>query len=139
MAGKKKKASKKKSKVNKKKRSEAAKKGWETRRRREQERRFRELNPELVGVENVRLEDLLKEAEERGRKKGLEERTTKAVTDELVRRGKLEDTREARIKARLRIVGGPDARDYYDEVLDIANDDDYLDYTPTEIYTMGFY
>lgn len=136
---KKKKASSKTKKAQKKKRSLAAKKGWATRRKREQDRIFAGNNPELVGVENVKLEELLAEAREEGKRAALEERTAKAIADELARIGKIENTREARIKARLRIVGGPDSADYYDEVLDIANDDEYLDHTPTEIYTMGFY
>lgn len=139
MVTKKRKASKKRSKVSKKKRSEAAKKGWVTRRKRAQDRIFAANNPELVGVENVNLEELIERAREEGRKEALKERTAKAVTEELVRQKKIEDSKEAKIKTRLRLVGGPDDPNYYDEVLDIANDDEYLDYSPSEIYTMGFY
>jgi len=131
-------ASKKKRKLSKKqlkqKRSAAAKKGWETRRKRAYEKRFNALNPELTGIEKE-VQRRVKEAEEEWIKK----RTAKQVVDELVRLNKLSSDLETRAKARLRLVGGPDDPSYYDEVLDIANDDEYLDYSPTEIYTMGFY
>jgi hypothetical protein len=117
-----------------KKRSAAAKKGWETRRKREYEKRFARLNPELVGIEKEVERRVSERIEEQ-----LKKRTAKQVTDELVRLGKLSSDLDTKIKARLRIVGGVDSADYYDEVLEIANDDEYLDYTPTEIYTMGFY
>lgn len=122
-----------------KKRSAAAKKGWETRRKKEYEKNFKKYNPELVGVEKQKVEELIAEAEERGRREALKQRTNKEVVEELVRLGKVAEDRDSKIKARLRRAGGPDAVDYYDEVKDIANDDEYLDYSPTEIYTMGFY
>jgi hypothetical protein len=134
MAIKKKKASKKtkkkQSKVSKKKRSEAAKKGWETRRRKERDRIFALNNPELVGVE-FEIERRVSEE--------LRKRTAKAVVDELTRLGKVEKSREAQIKARLRYVGGPDSDLYYDEVQLIHDEEGFEDMTLNEIYTLGFY
>jgi hypothetical protein len=117
----------------KKKRSLAAKKGWETRRKRAYDARFAELNPELVGIEAE-----LEKARKEGYDKAIQERIAKAIVDEQTRLGKVAKTPEAQIKARLRVVGGPDSDDYYEEVQELA--EEYGDdYTPTEIYTMGFY
>lgn len=134
MATKKRKASKKKTKkVNKKKRSEAAKKGWATRRKREQDRIFAANNPELVGIDKE-----LEKARQEGYLAAQEEMVAKIFVEEQTRLGRVAPDPETQIKARLRVTGGPDADGYYEQVLELA--EEYgEDFTPSEIYTMGFY
>ena len=133
-------ASKKKTRRTKKSRSKAAKKGWETRRRKKALERLDVAHPQLTGIEDEYVKALVEAGIKAGVEKEIERRhtaisseVTKRFVENLVREGKVKDTREERILARLRIA--LDEERYYDEVLELG--DEYPEYSLGEIYTMG--
>lgn len=127
-------------KPSKKQRSAAAKKGWETRRRNEALKRLDKSDPQLTGIEDeyqkeLRSLGLSEEAKAELSKQEPEilSRMAKVLVEQFIREGKIDDSPEERIKARLRIAHD-DSR-YYDEVLELG--DEYPEYSLHEIYTMG--
>jgi hypothetical protein len=121
-------------------RSEESIKGWVTRRKNKALKRLDASHPELTGIEDEYTRALIEAGIKAGVAAEIERRDTainseisKRLVETLIKEGKIEDTAEQRIVARLRIA--LDDERYYDEVLELG--DEYPEYSLGEIYTMG--